>query len=150
MKLAHSVKSCFLLTALTDSWIYWISFLLRLWNEILIKLPLHSKWVSSVNNKFCDETFISRQPIWKAMLFWWDMEWVCTVVIFVNYKRNKIGLLLQFWDNIVTESKTLFSCVWPATLPQAALHFRTLMGNKPFNILTNSFEISGAKSKMLL
>lgn len=117
------------------------------------KKELHSKWVSSVNNKFSDETLISRQAIWKAMLFWWDMEWV---VIFVNYKRNKLGLLLQCWDNIVTESKILFShvlwraLVWPGTLSQAALHFRTLMGNKPINMLTNSFKISGAKSKVLL
>lgn len=77
------------------------------------------------------------------------------MVIFVNYKRNKIGLLLWCWDNIVTESKTLFSrvlwraWVWPGTPPQAALHFRIFMDNKPVNILTNSFEISGAKSRVL-
>lgn len=77
--------------------------------------------------------------------------------IFVNYKRNKIGLLLHLWYNIlVTESETLFSCalqrarLCTGTLPQAALPFRSLMGDKPIYILTNPFEISGAKSKALL
>lgn len=69
------------------------------------------------------------------------------MVISVNYKRNKRGVLLQLWCNVlVSESGTLFLCaLWTGTLPQAALHFRTLMGDKPIHILTNSFEISGEK-----
>lgn len=56
-------------------------------------------------------------------------------------------MLLQPWYNIlITESETLFLCaLWTGTLPQAALHSRTLMGDKSFHILTNSFEISGTK-----
>lgn len=69
------------------------------------------------------------------------------MVIFVNNKRNKIGVLLQFWCNIlITESETLFLCVlWTGILHQAAWHVKTLMGDKPICIPANFSEISGVK-----
>lgn len=73
--------------------------------------------------------------------------------MFVSYKWNNISLLLQLGCNIlITESETSFFCVlwrsqlWTGILPQAPLHFRTLTGDKPIYILTNSFEILGEKS----
>lgn len=75
------------------------------------------------------------------------------MVTFVSYKRNNIRLLLQLGCKIlIIESETSFFCVlwrsqlWTGILPQAALHFRTLIGDKPIYILTNSFEILGEKS----